>query len=122
MKGSHPVGQLTDLDPAGRVAVAAFRGDGRELCPAPLRDLCALCARHGRRPLACHGAGCPCLGGDEACFARLIELAAGGEQEEALMLAMLLVRADLAPLAVALAQQAALALRRGPAAPSGTIH
>lgn len=114
MKGYHPVGALSDLESEGRAVVAAFRafrGDPAHGAD-PLSDLCSFCARHCRRPLSAHGEGCPCLGGDEACLARFVELAIAGERDEALMLAMLLVRADLAPIAVALAEQAGLALRR----------
>ena len=44
-----------------------------------------------RRPLRCHQPDCPCVGTDEAAFARFVEEAAFGAREDALMLASLLV-------------------------------
>ena len=58
-----------------------------------------------------HGGGCPCLGADEAAFAQLVQTATEGEREDALMLACCMVRPDLAPSLVHLAQMAGLALR-----------
>ncbi|GGL70246.1 hypothetical protein [Wenxinia marina] len=124
-KGSAPVGSYDDLDPLGRAAVSCLRALRRDAAlPAagPLADLCGLCARFGRRPLSAHAEECPCLGGDEACFARLVELAAAGEREEALMLAMLLVRADVAPLAVAMAEQAGLGVMRMATGAGARVH
>jgi hypothetical protein len=57
-----------------------------------------------------HGCACPCLGADEAAFARLVQTATEGEREDALMLACCMVRPDLAPGLVHLAQAAGLAL------------
>jgi hypothetical protein len=59
-----------------------------------------------------HGTGCPCLGADEAALAAFLRMAAEGEREEAMMMGMVMLRADAVPEAVALAQQAGLALRR----------
>ncbi|MDG1472653.1 hypothetical protein [Pseudosulfitobacter sp. SM2401] len=75
-------------------------------------DLCRFCTDHGRRPLMRHGIDCKCLGSDEACFANFIATAATGEREDALLIATLLVRPDVAPLIVALATDFGLALKR----------
>ena len=75
--------------------------------------LCRHCLAWCRRPLLRHGGGCPCLGADEAAFARLVLTATDGEREDALMLAFCMVRPDLAPGLVHLAQMAGLALRGG---------
>lgn len=97
-----------------------------------LEQLCLLCARHGRRPLMRHHLTCRCLGADEACFARFVAAAAEGEQEDAMLMATLLVRADMAPSLVGLARTFGLALRRlalrrgipaaGPEGPGATLH
>lgn len=156
-RGAAPVGRVSEL-PAleagavlylrlwfagetGRSRVvadfAALLGLGHGAAAASAFDrLCGLIATHGRRPMMRHGVECGCLGGDEACFAQLIALAAAGEREEAMLMASLMLRADMAPLAVAMAEELAVALRRmalrvGPAAPRaeeaplrrrGTLH
>lgn len=83
---------------------------------ARFTDLVALLLRHGRRPLMRHGLGCECVGADEAVFA-LFCAQAVGDREEAMMIACLLVRADVAPIAVSLAQTLGLDLMRAPARP-----
>lgn len=116
-------GRVADLDPAGRIAVLAYRhwceaGPGAVAAAlgagpgASLSALCALCAGAARRPLVRHAAGCPCLGADEAALAALIAAAAEGAREEAFLQALALVRDDAVPVAVGLAQQAGLCLRR----------
>lgn len=75
-------------------------------------ELCALCAQHGRRPLMRHSVGCTCLGGDEACFAHIVCSAAEGAPEDAFLLAVNIVRPDVAAAVVSLAQEFGLALRR----------
>jgi len=74
--------------------------------------LCSLCVRHGRRPLMRHHATCECLGADESCFANFVGYASEGEREDALMIATTIVRPDMAPSLVGLAQDFGLALRR----------
>ena len=81
-------------------------------------ELCALCLAAARRPLLRHASACPCLGGDEAAFAEVVRLAAGGEREDALMVACCLVRPDLAPALVHLAEQAGIRLGRAVAVPA----
>jgi hypothetical protein len=75
-------------------------------------DLCRLCARHGRRPLMRHSVQCKCIGSDESCFANFIATAVDGEREDALLIATLLVRPDVAPLIASLATDFGLALKR----------
>jgi len=77
-----------------------------------LERLLDLIAQSARRPVMRHQIGCPCLGGDEATFANLIAAAVGGEREDALMLACLMVRPDMAPAVVAQATRVGLALHR----------
>jgi hypothetical protein len=86
-------------DMAQRV-IAAFDGFWRQI------------ALHGRRPLMRHGTGCTCLGADEACLATLVEAAAEGAREDALLMACLVVRPDLSPMVVADAAALGLALHR----------
>ena len=89
--------------------VAVSAPDGDEAAQA-FDALCRHCLAGRRRPLMRHGHACPCLGTDEAAFARLVQTATEGEREDALMLACGMVRHDLAPAVVHLAQAAGLAL------------
>jgi hypothetical protein len=75
-------------------------------------DLCSLCCRHGRRPLMRHSLQCKCLGADESCFANFIAAAATGEREDAMLIATLLVRPDMAPLIASLAAEVGHAFMR----------
>ena len=59
-----------------------------------------------------HAADCACLGADEACFANFIATATTGEREDALLMAMLLVRPDVAPQLCAVAMNLGLALKQ----------
>ena len=77
-----------------------------------LGDLFSLCATHGRRPLMRHSSTCKCVGADEACFARFICAAAEGEREDAMLIATLIVRPDVAPIITALATDFGLALKQ----------
>lgn len=141
--GGAPVGRLDALPPLEGLSVRALRRwcDGG---PAALAEdlaeslgtprasdraaqafdaLCRHCLGGGRRPLMRHGGNCLCLGADEAAFALLVRTATEGEREDALMLALCMVRPDLAPALVQLAQQAGLALRCALAAPRpSTLH
>nr|WP_167647661.1 hypothetical protein [Mameliella alba] len=132
-RGSAPVGYLSELGPVEASAVLYLRlwndGDaartevwsdfarhlgsteGRHALGA-FEELCALCARHCRRPLMRHHVTCKCLGADESCFATFIGYASEGQREDALLLAMTLVRPDIAPILAALAEDFGLALRR----------
>ena len=132
-RGGAPVGVLSDLADVEAAAViclrlwcdgpdskAAVRADftdalGPEGGARAMREfeqLLGLCARHGRRPLMRHGVHCKCVGADEACFANCIAAAAEGDLNDAMLIATLLVRPDMAPMAVPLAAAFGLALRR----------
>ena len=76
-----------------------------------LEQLFAVCTEHRRRPLMRHAIGCSCLGADEACFANFISVATDGDREDALLIATLLVRADIAPLLTSLATDFGIALK-----------
>lgn len=129
------VGHLDTLPPLGELSVRALRRwcdagtealardlgltlgeDGGEEAASALDALFRQGLAASRRPLMRHDRGCPCLGADEAVLAALVQAATEGEREDALLLACLLVRPDLAPRLVHLAQAAGLALARGLAA------
>lgn len=132
-RGGTPVGFITDLSGIEAASViylrlwcngpdtqaevwndfAAALGaiPGREALQS-FEQLCGLCSRHGRRPLMRHSVNCKCLGSDEACFANFIATAAAGEREDAMMIATLLVRPDVAPQVAALAADFGMALKR----------
>lgn len=127
--GGTPVGHLDALPPLESLSVRALRcwcdggaealaedlsqflgKDKGEVAASAFDVLCRHCLVGCRRPLMRHGGGCPCLGADEAAFARLVQTATEGERDDALMLACCMVRPDLAPLLVHLAQTAGLTL------------
>ena len=66
---------------------------------------------HGRRPMMRHQETCRCVGGDEAAFANMIASAVEQDREDAMLLATLFMRADMAMLTVALAQEFGLSLK-----------
>lgn len=132
-RGGAPVGYVTELGPieAGAVHYLRLWCDGpsgkgyvwRDFSTAlgpkagqeALRNfetLLGLCIQHGRRTLMRHHVTCRCLGADESCFANFIGYASEGEREDALLIATTIVRPDMAPSLVALAQEFGLALRR----------
>lgn len=132
-RGAAAVGRITELDPVEAGAVlylrlcasapdaldrmtddfAALLGmDAGQQAARAFHRLIDLCNGHARRPLCPHALSCSCLGGDEACFARMVASAAEGAREDALMMALLQVRADIAPIVLGLAQDAGLSLRR----------
>ena len=75
-----------------------------------------------------HDVSCKCLGADESCFANFIGYASEGEREDALLIAMNIVRPDIAPAVVGVAQDFGLALRwmairaNGPTTKHKTLH
>ena len=73
--------------------------------------LMELFADHCRRPLMRHAVTCTCLGADESCFAKFIAAAAEGAREDAMLMATLIVRADMAPVLTSLACECGLALK-----------
>ena len=132
-QGASPVGRLAHLPEAEAWWVRALRlwcdgdegqgalrtelearfGDaGAHAVFARFTDLVALILRHGRRPFMRHAGHCNCLGADEAVFALFCSQAVH-DREEAMMIACLIVRADVAPIAVSLAQTLGLDLLRG---------
>lgn len=93
---------------------AALSGDGRaDTARTAFENLMQFMTRNARRPLMTHDGACSCIGADEASFAQFIRLAAEGEPEDAMLLGMLLLRADVVPVAVGLAQQLGLLVGRG---------
>lgn len=84
----------------GHNAVAAFA------------ELCSMCVQHGRRPLCRHGLKCRCVGADEASFAHFVATAATGDRDDAMLMAILLVRPDMAPALTSLATDFGLALKQ----------
>ncbi|MFT6022985.1 MAG: hypothetical protein ACI9PY_001098 [Ascidiaceihabitans sp.] len=132
-RGGASVGFLTELDgieaasviylrlwcngPDGQADVwndfAATLGSvhGKKALQA-FEDLCRLCTSHGRRLLMRHSVQCKCLGADESCFANFIATAASGDRDDAMLIATLLVRPDVAPLITSLATDFGLALMR----------
>ena len=127
-RGAAPVGVLAELPPLETGAVRAFRmwfsgPHGRAdlwtrfaaaygARPGRTRigalDRCFMCMVEGaRRPLMRHGLACNCLGGDEAAIAHFFAASAAGDREDAMLLATLLVRADMAAALVTLAEEIA---------------
>ncbi len=87
-----PAGQATverDWGPCGGVDLATQALDR-------LDELLGLCFAHGRRPLQIDGVRAEGVSGDECVLGRFVALAAEGKREEAILIATLLVRADLA--------------------------
>lgn len=133
IRGGEAIGTLDSMAPEESAAIMLLRlwcdgPDGQaqvwtamsdKLGPAAgsaalksFERLLALCLGHGRRPLQRHGVDCRCAGADECWFARLIDAAAEGDREDAMMLAVLMVRADVASCVVGFAEQVGLSLRR----------
>ena len=132
-RGGAPVGFITELDTIEAASVIYLRlwSDGLD-AQAQVRDdfvaalghaqgekavqsfaqICSLCTAHGRRPLMRHSVQCKCLGADESCFANFIATATEGANEDAMLIATLLVRTDMAPLLASCALDFGLALKR----------
>jgi hypothetical protein len=132
-RGGAPVGFITELDGIEAASVIYLRLwnngpdsqadvwndfacalgtiQGRKAIQS-FEDLCRLCSQHGRRPLMRHSVNCRCIGSDESCFANFISAAAAGDRDDAMLIATLLVRPDVAPLITSLAADFGLALKR----------
>ncbi|HRO11271.1 hypothetical protein [Amaricoccus sp.] len=131
--GATPVGRLAELPPlerevihwlrlwcagpdgprtVSRELVARHGEAGRDLA-ADFDELVGTLAGHSRRPLVGHAPGCPCAGADECVFARFVALAAEGAREDAVLMAALMVRADLALCLANRAETIGLRLMRG---------
>ena len=133
IRGAAPVGFVTELDGIEAASVIYLRlwcdgpdaqsqvwsdfaanlgtDHGRQALQS-FEELCSLCMRHGRRPLMRHAVQCKCLGADESCFANFVATAAEGDREDAMLIATLLVRPDVAPLITSLAATVGLAFKR----------
>ena len=132
-RGGAPVGFITELDAIEAASVIYFRlwGDGTDARNRVRRDMatslgpqhgaraidsfeqiCGLFSALGRRPLMRHAVECKCLGSDESCFANFIATAAEGNREDAMLIATLLIRPDVAPQIAELAAEFGLALKR----------
>jgi hypothetical protein len=130
-RGGAPVGFLSELPEVEAAAVCFLRlwcespetqsqaiddlntllGPGHgPLAIDSLKQMCDMFSRFARRPVMRHHSGCSCLGADEACFANMVIEAATGQREDAMLFAMLMVRADFAPALAGLAEQFGLAL------------
>jgi len=88
-------------------------GDAAEQLSRSFGELLQLTAAHARRPLLGHALDCPCAGSDECVFARFVALAAEGAREEAVLIASLIVRTDVALCLAAVAEELGLGLMRG---------
>ena len=132
-RGAAPVGHLETLDAIEAASVIYLRlwSDGPDAqasvvqdftqtlgikagCKAveAFQDLCAICTQYARRPMMRHGVSCQCVGADECCFATFVATATDGDREDAMLIATLLVRPDVAPIAASLAAQFGLSLKR----------
>ncbi|MBU2983371.1 hypothetical protein KO498_16310 [Lentibacter algarum] len=132
-RGGAPVGFLSELDALEAASVIYLRswcegarGNDKMLSDfssclgerqgqhamGAFEELCRLCAQFGRRPLMRHALNFKCLGSDEACFANFIGAAANRDRDDAMMIATLLVRSDMAPQITSLATDFGLALKR----------
>lgn len=133
-RNAAPIGHLADLPadeadlivtlrqwcdgPSGQAAVwnsfATRLGPekGRRALRA-FEDLVTLFDTHSRRQLMRNEVCCRCVGADECVFARFVSQAAAGAREDAMLMAMLIVRPDMAPGLTALAEQVGLILRQG---------
>lgn len=131
--GAAPVGVLADLPPLEQAVIRLLRlwVTGERGCAAieehfsvsldcdaarhaALRfgQLLRLFTANARRPAICHDIGCPCAGGDECVFARFVSLAAEGGRTDAILMATLLVRADVALGMASLAEDLGLTIVR----------
>lgn len=132
-RGGAPVGFITELSEVEAASVIYLRlwcngpesqaevwndfaltlgADQGQKALRSFEQLFGLCAKHGRRPLMRHSVHCKCLGSDESCFANFISAAAEGDREDAMLIATLIVRSDVAPLITSLAAEFGLALKR----------
>lgn len=141
-RGASPVGKLSLLPESEAWWIRALRlwcdGDGgQEALIAELEtrfdpdlaatvfarftDLLSLIFHHSRRPLMRHAVDCDCVGADEAVFALFCSQAVT-DRDEAMMIACLMMRADMAPIAVSLAQTLGLDLMRAAPVPRRMLN
>lgn len=132
--GAAPVARVADLAPLERrvVLYARLWTDGRSGQAEVWRDLLETHGPAGaasvagqldallrevlafaRRPMQRHAPACPCAGGDECVLARFVALAAEGAREDAILMASLMVRADMSMMLASIAEELGLSLMRG---------
>ena len=91
-------------------AFADRYGDQATRVLQAFRPLALTLMRYARRPLTRHAPGCPCRDADEATLAHLVCAAATQQREEAMLIALSLVRPDRATVLVAQAEALGLTL------------
>lgn len=96
--------KASELDPSGEDLLSALEMFESKQALQAFEQIFTLCARHGRRALMRHSLHCKCLGSDEACFANFIGAASEGNIEDAMLIATMIVRADMAPYLANLAE------------------
>ena len=117
-RGGSPVGYLNEFsdleastviyfrlwcdgpDSQSKVYRDFFNVLGTEIAKESLKSLdkiYQLISDHGRRPLMRHDSECKCVGADESCFANLVVSAIKGENDDAMLIATLLVAPTFAP-------------------------
>ena len=130
-RGIAPVARIDDLPPLEATLVCCLRlfydGDAARaglerglkdhLDPsrgtallARFGELAELMRRYARRPLLRRHPGCGLAGTDESAFAAMVAAAAQGEREDAMLIAVCMVEAQVAPPVIALAEQVGLGL------------
>lgn len=131
-RGAVPVGYVCELGPVETGAILYLRlwFDGPDAQSQVWQDfssslgqqrgrqviesfevLCDLCVRYARRPMMRHHVTCKCVGADESCFANFVGYASEGAREDALLMAVNMVRPDVAVSLVDLAAAFGLALK-----------
>ncbi|RPE71785.1 hypothetical protein EDD53_0913 [Pacificibacter maritimus] len=127
LSGAAPVSRVDTIDQQSLLLITALRKFGQsdehlfwenissyigpqrgDTARAYFDDLMQIFTRYARRPLMTHDGNCNCIGADEANFALFICTATHGDAEDAMLQAMLILRPDVVPSAVNLAQQLGL--------------
>ena len=98
---------------AVRCEIARDDADAGDRLARSFGELIRVTAGNARRPLLGHALECPCAGSDECIFARFVALAAEGSREEAILIAALMVRPELAIYLASVAEEVGLGLMRG---------
>lgn len=96
---SIAIARLADLTPLERQVIGCARRCRTrtdEPASGSFAEFFDLVAGHARRPLCGHAVDCPAVCSDECVLARFVALAAEGAREEAILIASLLVRPDVA--------------------------
>lgn len=112
---SIAIARLADLTPLERQVIGCARRCRTrtdEPASGSFAEFFDLVAGHARRPLCGHAVDCPAVCSDECVLARFVALAAEGAREEAILIASLLVRPDVALYLAGYAERVGLALMR----------